>query len=115
MLRQLNYFFILPSGTKLQNIVANKAIISSISYGMNEEIVANPSIFNIILSNHQNYVNDLYLFAILYVIWYRICYVVPKLDYKLGNIEEFLFTRKRINTITFFFFFLLTRNVEDVF
>uniref|UniRef100_A0A6C0DS82 Uncharacterized protein n=1 Tax=viral metagenome TaxID=1070528 RepID=A0A6C0DS82_9ZZZZ len=97
---------------RLQNIIANKAIISTVFNAINEEVLTDNYFLSDIFSNQLHLQSD--ISSVLLVgglLYYRYQYVIPKIDKKLENIEYFYKIRRQFNNVIIFLLFLLVRNV----
>ena len=101
---------------RLQNIVASKAVLSTVFNTINEEVFTNNYFINDITSSHIHLQNDLSsLIFIGGLIYYRYNFIIPKIDKKLGDIEYFYTIRRQLNMFTIFFLFVFVKNVGCAF
>ena len=101
---------------RLQNIVASKAVLSTLFNTINEEVFTNNYFINDITSSHIHLQNDLSsLVFIGGLIYYRYNFIIPKIDKKLGNIEYFYKIRRQLNMFVIFFLFVFVKNVGCAF
>lgn len=105
--------------TGLQNIIATRAFITTITEKINTEVISETNILNE-LSNAQysHHIENMFYIAIytgvLYsaIVYFTYSKETTQIE-KLNNFEMFSNTKKKVNILLFIIILLFTKNIEN--
>jgi hypothetical protein len=97
----------------LQSIIASQAVLSSITNKINTEIISENTIVNM-FKQLQTHANEDILYGIVFAgslySQYKYTYYIEN---KLQNIDVFMNTQRRTNTILLTMLIIFTKNIEN--
>ena len=103
----------------LQNIIATRAFITTLTEKINTEIISDNNILNEISNaQYSNHIENIFYIAIytavLYsaIIYFTYSKETTQIE-KLNNIEMFSNTKKKVNILLFIIILLFTKNIEN--
>lgn len=103
----------------LQNIIATRAFITTLTEKINTEIISDNNLLNEISNaQYSNHIENIFYIAIytavLYsaIIYFTYSKETTQIE-KLNNIEMFSNTKKKVNILLFIIILLFTKNIEN--
>jgi hypothetical protein len=106
------YIRVNPNVYNLQNIITSQAIMSTLSYRLNMEVLNENLLINEVTRIKCHPEEIIYVSILIYILYSNIDYT-NYIENKLQNIKMFSIIKQKSNSIIFILLMIFTRNIEN--